>query len=119
MGTKIDQRKDPDAIREWSEIKSKPKPITTEVGKELAKDIGAVKYMECSATTQEGLANVFEEVIRTFLATSKSPKAASSTSPKVSHFYVVVFRLYVLLLLNMTLKVLSFHVLLNLKYLLQ
>jgi hypothetical protein len=31
------------------------KPITTQQGEALAKDLGAEGYVECSAVTQEGL----------------------------------------------------------------
>ena len=39
-------------------------PIQYSQGEEMAKDIGAAKYLECSALTQEGLKTVFEEAIR-------------------------------------------------------
>ena len=39
-------------------------PIGYSQGVAMCKDIGAVKYLECSALTQKGLKTVFDEAIR-------------------------------------------------------
>lgn len=39
-------------------------PIQYSQGVAMCKDIGAVKYLECSALTQKGLKTVFDEAIR-------------------------------------------------------
>lgn len=38
------------------------KPVEREDGERMARELGAVKYVECSALTQERLKDVFDEV---------------------------------------------------------
>jgi len=72
VGTKVDLRDDPDTL---NKLKDKKLNFITEVqGQSLAKEIGAVKYLECSALTQKGLKNVFDETIRAVLYPPPKPK---------------------------------------------
>ncbi|PKK61120.1 Cell division control protein 42 [Rhizophagus irregularis] len=61
VGTQIDLRDDPAVVEKLS--RQKMKPVSVEEGERLAREIGAVKYVECSALTQKGLKNVFDEAI--------------------------------------------------------
>ena len=53
------------------------KPVNTEQGKKLASEVGAVAYVECSALTQEGVRNVFDEVTKRNLSFSFRPLKTS------------------------------------------
>ncbi|OQV14777.1 Cdc42-like protein [Hypsibius exemplaris] len=61
VGTQIDLRNDPSKVEKLA--KNRQKPISPEQGEKLAKELQAVKYVECSALTQMGLKNVFDEAI--------------------------------------------------------
>ena len=58
-----------------SVILSRMAPIQYAQGVAMARDIGAVKYLECSALTQKGLKTVFDEAIR---AVREWPSVASA-----------------------------------------
>jgi len=60
VGTQIDLRDDPQVIDKLA--RQRQRPVAPEQGERLAKELGAVKYVECSALTQKGLKNVFDEV---------------------------------------------------------
>ncbi|KAF7489077.1 Ras-related C3 botulinum toxin substrate 1 [Sarcoptes scabiei] len=72
VGTKLDLREDPRTLEKLKERKLHP--ITYPQGLGMAKEIGAVKYLECSALTQKGLKNVFDESIRAVLCPQPKPK---------------------------------------------
>ncbi|KAI4879739.1 hypothetical protein NFI96_023399 [Prochilodus magdalenae] len=65
VGTKLDLRDEKETIEKLKE--KKLAPITYPQGLALAKEIDAVKYLECSALTQRGLKTVFDEAIRAVL----------------------------------------------------
>jgi len=81
VGTKLDLRQKPEAIQSLKEANQEP--ISTEKGEALMKKIGAKKYLECSALTQDGLAKVFEEAVKVILF-PKGGDAAAET-PDVSN----------------------------------
>lgn len=72
VGTKLDLREDKETIDKLKE--KKLAPITYPQGLAMAKEIGAVKYLECSALTQKGLKTVFDEAIRAVLCPKPKPK---------------------------------------------
>jgi len=65
IGTKIDLREDKETLQILAE--NGQAPIKREQGQKLANKIRAVKYLECSALTQRGLKQVFDEAVRAVL----------------------------------------------------
>lgn len=72
VGTQSDLRDDAGHIEKLS--KQKQRPITTEMGEKYARDLKAVRFVECSALTQKGLKNVFDEAIMAALEPPAQPK---------------------------------------------
>jgi len=72
VGTKADIRNDPaelDKLRHQGQ-----NPITTDQGENLAKRLKAIRYLECSAKTQENLKEVFDEAVRCVLQPPKKKR---------------------------------------------
>ena len=69
VGTQIDLRNSVQTLH-----KNKQTPRTLEQGEKLSRELGAVKYVECSALTQEGLKNVFDEAILAAIETAEAKK---------------------------------------------
>ena len=76
VGTKLDLRDDEETLSKLAA--KKLAPITTEEGNALARELGAFRYLECSALTQRGLKSAFDEAIRcTIDAKESKPKKKS------------------------------------------
>ncbi|KAI2668913.1 Ras-related C3 botulinum toxin substrate 1 [Labeo rohita] len=78
VGTQLDLRDDKDTTEQLK--KSKQAPISYHQGLVVAEEIGAVKYLECSALTQMGLKMVFDEAARAALAQNKAESSEVSTN---------------------------------------
>jgi Ras-related C3 botulinum toxin substrate 1 len=65
VGTKIDLREDKDVVGQLAG--NGLAPVKREQGIKMASKIRAVKYLECSALTQRGLKQVFDEAVRAVL----------------------------------------------------
>ena len=72
VGTKMDLRRDEGTLNKLRQ--QSQQPITPEQGLELAKKIKAIRFMECSAKTGEGLKAVFDEAVKAVLFAPKSKK---------------------------------------------
>ncbi|KAF7339383.1 hypothetical protein MSAN_02152200 [Mycena sanguinolenta] len=71
VGTKLDLREDQATIEKLRDRRMAP--IQYQQGVQMQRDIGAVKYLECSALTQKGLKTVFDEAIRAVLNPPSRP----------------------------------------------
>lgn len=68
VATKTDLREDENAIEDLQR-RFERGPVTDAEGLEMARQIGALAYLETSAVRQEGLAEVFETTVRIILGT--------------------------------------------------
>jgi len=83
VGTKADLKGNATAIA--SLTSANEEPIATEMGEQMKQEIGALRYLECSALTQEGLARVFDEAVRLALDPPSPDKLMKTPSaPRMS-----------------------------------
>ncbi|XP_049322957.1 rho-related GTP-binding protein RhoG-like [Astyanax mexicanus] len=71
VGTEMDERYAPWLLKNLKGHNLTP--ITKQQGEALAREIGATKYLECSAIKQVGVREVFVEAVRAFLNTKPVP----------------------------------------------
>jgi len=72
VGTKSDLRKDDQTKQQ---LKSRGQSmVELDAANKQAKEVGAAKYLECSALTQEGLKQVFDDAIRAATAPKEGKK---------------------------------------------
>lgn len=88
VGTKADLRGDARTIEEL--LKTSQHPVTREEGEQCRKRIGANGYFECSARTNQGVAELFEAATRAALST----KIRKSQDKKKGIFSSLSFNLH-------------------------
>eukprot|EP01111_Echinosteliopsis_oligospora_P000854 TRINITY_DN1102_c0_g1_i1.p1 TRINITY_DN1102_c0_g1~~TRINITY_DN1102_c0_g1_i1.p1 ORF type:complete len:197 (+),score=41.70 TRINITY_DN1102_c0_g1_i1:171-761(+) len=80
VGTKCDLRDDKETI---VRLKEKSQSlVTVQQGDQLAREIKACCYMECSALTQRGVKEVFDEAIKTVVYPDRGKDKGSSKKSK-------------------------------------
>ncbi|QIX00644.1 hypothetical protein AMS68_006161 [Peltaster fructicola] len=82
VGTQTDLRDDTQVREKLA--KQKMQPVRKEDGERMAKDLGAVKYVECSALTQFKLKDVFDEAIVAALEPPKPGKSSGRRKGKMA-----------------------------------
>ncbi|EGC31996.1 racB, RHO family GTPase, partial [Dictyostelium purpureum] len=81
VGTKCDLREDKESLEKLRE--KHQQPLTFQQGEQMAKEIKAFCYMECSALTQKGLKQVFDEAIKAVIFPDRD-KGTSKKNSKCS-----------------------------------
>lgn len=77
VGTKADLRDDYHVLDEL--LERGQKPTTLAQGQKLAKDVGAIRYIECSAATLSGIQELFDFAIRSVLEPPTSKQETKET----------------------------------------
>jgi len=77
VGTKSDLREDENTIKQLNSRGQSM--VETGAAQQMAKEIGAVNFLECSALTQEGLKQVFDDAIRAAMAKPNKPTRKKCT----------------------------------------
>lgn len=72
VGTKSDLRDDQEVLEKLRE--QNQTTVTQHQGTTMAKQIKAVKYLECASINQDGLDEVFDEAVQAFLSHSTTTK---------------------------------------------
>jgi len=72
VGTKLDLREDKNTLEKLKSMKQSP--VSQAQGLMLLKEIAGVQYVECSALTQKGLKQVFDEAIKAVLDPAPTKK---------------------------------------------
>ena len=80
VGAKTDPRTDEDTVKRLE--RTKQRPVTYKDGVAMANKIGAKQYLECSAVTQDGLRDVFSEVLKEHFK-SEATKANAGTCSSI------------------------------------
>ncbi|KAJ7995281.1 hypothetical protein DPEC_G00242910 [Dallia pectoralis] len=71
VGTKKDLRNDPELLKKLKD--QNQTTITLQQGAALARQIHAIKYLECSALNQDGIKEVFSTGVRAYLNPQPAP----------------------------------------------
>lgn len=79
VGNKLDKRNDADVIRELRELGKKP--ISYSEGQSLKTKVKAAGYVECSAKTSRGVADVFEAAVAVALNPPIKPNLSPGKRP--------------------------------------